>query len=111
MDSRSSRPLSIGRHTTLLPPQPGDYYPQDGKVDARDYVLWRNAPTSLDGTPTTIQAAYDHWRLNFGNVYPGSGAVVERRTGTGERRVAACLPGHRGGQTPPLSFRQTRGMI
>jgi hypothetical protein len=62
--------------SSTSPPKPGDYFPQDGRVDARDYVTWRNAEPSLDGTPTSIQAAYDHWRLNFGNVYPGSGAVV-----------------------------------
>ena len=59
-------------HNTAAP-QPGDYFSQDGKVDARDYVTWRKAQTSLDGTPTTIQAAYDHWRKNFDNVYAGSG--------------------------------------
>jgi hypothetical protein len=67
--------------SNAAPPKPGDYFPQDGIVDARDYLLWRKAKASLgvggvagfDGTETTIQAAYDHWQKNFGNVYPGSG--------------------------------------
>jgi hypothetical protein len=59
-------------HNTASP-QPGDYFPQDGRVDARDYVAWRNSDLFMDGTETTIQAAYDLWRKNFGNVYAGSG--------------------------------------
>jgi autotransporter-associated beta strand protein len=45
---------------------PGDYN-ADGKVDARDYVVWRKDPLSHGGTP----AGYNTWRANFG---AGSGA-------------------------------------
>jgi hypothetical protein len=45
---------------------PGDYN-GNGKVDAADYVLWRNSPNDFGGNP----AGYDTWRNNFGNP-PGS---------------------------------------
>jgi hypothetical protein len=52
----------------------GDYN-NNGKVDAADYVLWRNGgPLSNEvDTPGTVNAAdYAEWRARFGN--PGSGA-------------------------------------
>ena len=52
----------------------GDYN-NNGKVDAADYVLWRNGgPLSNEvDTPGTVNAAdYTEWRARFGN--PGSGA-------------------------------------
>jgi hypothetical protein len=45
---------------------PGDYN-GDGKVDAADYVLWRDNPGSFGGDP----AGYNTWRANFGT---GGGA-------------------------------------
>jgi hypothetical protein len=39
----------------------GDYN-HDGKVDAADYVLWRNDPAGNGGNP----AGYNTWRANFG---------------------------------------------
>ncbi len=50
-------------------PQPldGDYN-GNGKVDAPDYVVWRNGDS-----PDSSQAGYDLWRANFGNS-AGSGA-------------------------------------
>jgi hypothetical protein len=57
---------------------PGDYN-QDGKVDAGDYVVWRNylgTTTMLpnDTTPGSVTAAdYDVWRGNFGRT-PGGGS-------------------------------------
>ena len=46
----------------------GDYN-GNGKVDAADYVLWRDNPDGFGGSP----AGYDAWRAHFGNP-PGSGA-------------------------------------
>ena len=45
----------------------GDYN-SNGKVDAADYVLWRDNPAGFGGA-----AGYNAWRANFGNP-PGSGA-------------------------------------
>lgn len=39
----------------------GDYN-HDGKVDAADYVVWRNDPANNGGNP----AGYNTWRANFG---------------------------------------------
>jgi hypothetical protein len=51
---------------------PGDYN-QDGKVDAADYVAWRNDPAAFGGDP----AGYETWRANFGNMSAGgAGASV-----------------------------------
>lgn len=49
----------------------GDYN-GNGVVDAADYVLWRNDPTSFGGDP----AGYNTWRSHFGNTSGGSGAGV-----------------------------------
>ena len=46
----------------------GDYN-NNGKVDAADYVMWRNNPSAFGGTP----AGYNTWRANFGKP-PGSGS-------------------------------------
>lgn len=56
---------------------PGDY-DGNGKVDAADYVLWRNGgplQNEVD-TPGTINAAdYTAWRARFGNT-SGSGSLA-----------------------------------
>jgi hypothetical protein len=55
------------------PAVPGDYN-GNGKVDAADYVVWRNGGPLLNevDTPGTINAQdYTEWRSRFGN--PGSG--------------------------------------
>jgi hypothetical protein len=65
----------------------GDFN-DDGVVDARDYVLWRNGgPLLNDQTPGVQPADYQVWLANFGNAYPGSGAgfaanVPEPMSGT-----------------------------
>jgi hypothetical protein len=46
----------------------GDYN-GNGKVDAADYVLWRNNPTDFGGS-----GGYTTWRANFGNP-PGAGSA------------------------------------
>jgi hypothetical protein len=50
--------------------QPGDHN-KDGKVDAADYVVWRNDPASFGGA-----GGYDSWRQNFGNTSGSGNAVV-----------------------------------
>jgi hypothetical protein len=50
---------------------PGDYN-QDGKVDAADYVVWRNDPAAFGGDP----AGYTTWRANFGATASGSAAAI-----------------------------------
>jgi hypothetical protein len=55
---------------------PGDYN-NNGKVDAADYVLWRDGgPLANEvDTPGTVNGAdYTEWRARFGN--PGSGAAA-----------------------------------
>lgn len=52
---------------TIAASLPGDYN-SNGKVDAADYVLWRDNPSAFGGA-----AGYNTWRANFGNP-PGSGA-------------------------------------
>jgi hypothetical protein len=47
----------------------GDYN-NNGKVDAADYVVWRNDPAAHGGA-----GGYDVWRMNFGNP-PGAGSAV-----------------------------------
>jgi hypothetical protein len=54
---------------------PGDYN-DDDKVDAADYVLWRNGgPLQNDATAGVQPADYDVWKANFGKT-PGSGSSV-----------------------------------
>src|SRR5262249_49932307 len=44
---------------------PGDY-DNNGKVDASDYVLWRNGgPLQNDPTPGVQDADYDFWKAHF----------------------------------------------
>jgi hypothetical protein len=53
---------------------PGDYN-KNGKVDAADYVLWRNGgplANEVDNQGTVNDADYTGWRARFGN--PGGGA-------------------------------------
>lgn len=51
---------------------PGDYN-GDNKVDASDYVAWRDNPAAHGGTP----GGYDTWRANFGtNAGSGSGNLL-----------------------------------
>ncbi len=66
----------------------GDYN-HNGRVDAADYVLWRNTkgtsvPASTgadgDGDGTIGQGDYTVWRFHFGNVTAGSGAGEARGT-------------------------------
>jgi hypothetical protein len=59
---------------TLSASLPGDYN-GDGKVDAADYVIWRNDPAGHGGNP----AGYNAWRTNFGasaGSGVGAGAAV-----------------------------------
>ena len=69
----------------------GDYN-NNGKVDAADYVLWRNGgPLSNEvDTPGTVNAAdYTEWRARFGN--PGSGAGLGGAACRNRRRPCCCL--------------------
>jgi hypothetical protein len=47
--------------TPFVDPLPGDYN-NNGKVDAADYVVWRNGDSPFDG-----QSGYDAWAAHFGN--------------------------------------------
>jgi hypothetical protein len=64
-------------------PEEGDYN-RNGKVDAADYVLWRQDRTPLDNeasgvTPLdTTPEDYDAWRERFGNPNPGGGGELGR---------------------------------
>lgn len=49
----------------------GDYN-QDGKVDAADYVAWRNDPAAFGGNP----AGYEAWRAHFGDTAAGGNSVA-----------------------------------
>jgi hypothetical protein len=49
---------------------PGDYN-ADGKVDAADYVMWRNDPSAFGDDP----AGYSTWRAHFGET-AGSGSSL-----------------------------------
>lgn len=53
--------LKLFDNAFSVPSQPGDYN-GDGKVDAADYVLWRNSPGDFGGDPN----GYNTWRANFG---------------------------------------------
>ncbi len=69
----------IGWELTTPPGVPGDYN-NNGKVDAADYVLWRNGgPLANEvNAPGTVNAAdYTAWRARFGNTSgSGGGAIV-----------------------------------
>jgi hypothetical protein len=59
---------------------PGDYN-NDHVVDARDYVVWRNALDTAtvlpnDSTPGVTIDDYDVWRQHFGMSSSGSGALL-----------------------------------
>jgi hypothetical protein len=56
--------------TPFVDALPGDYN-GNGKVDAADYVMWREGLNSDPG-----QAGYDLWRTNFGNGGAGAGSVA-----------------------------------
>jgi hypothetical protein len=64
----------------------GDYN-SDGKVDAADYVLWRNnvgqpngtLPNDTTGADPIGSAQYQLWTANFGKP-PGSGAALDATT-------------------------------
>ncbi len=57
--------------TALAAGLAGDYN-GDGKVDMRDYVLWRNGGPLQNGGSTGPDG-YTTWRSNFGATSPGSG--------------------------------------
>ena len=64
---------TIGQVNLLLTSSsgmPGDHN-HDGKVNAADYVLWRNDPATYGGA-----GGYTAWRQNFGNP-PGSGSGLD----------------------------------
>jgi hypothetical protein len=74
-----TRKLSQAEIQTLVnnaaPGVPGDHN-GDGKVDAADYVAWRDNPGANGGIP----AGYNTWRANFGassGAGAGIGAVPE----------------------------------
>jgi autotransporter-associated beta strand protein len=50
---------------------PGDYN-GDGKVDAADYVVWRDNPNAFGGDP----GGYNTWRANFGAGAPATGSSL-----------------------------------
>jgi hypothetical protein len=57
---------------------PGDY-DNDGKVDAADYVLWRDGgPLQNDPTEGVQDEDYDVWKANFGN--PGASSSLATET-------------------------------
>ncbi len=56
---------------TLMPGGLAGDWNNDGKVDAADYVTWRNDPANNGGDPD----GYNIWRQNFGNS-SGSGAAL-----------------------------------
>src|SRR5690606_19219939 len=47
-------------------------YNHDGIVDAADYVMWRDSPTSYGGDPD----GYINWHANFGQM-SGIGAAID----------------------------------
>ena len=79
--------------TNAAPGTPGDYN-NDGKVDAADYVIWREN----NGTTNTLpndpnggiigQNQYDTWKANFGKV-TGSGSGLGGSAAVPEPTAAA----------------------
>lgn len=67
---------NVSLDVTPISGLPGDFN-NNGRVDAADYVTWRNGvtfPNQLPDDPGNVTAQdYDDWRARFGNV-PGSGA-------------------------------------
>ena len=81
------RVLSSDVYEGRAPGTPGDYN-NDGKVDAGDYVIWRNAgPTDTlpnDSTPGVVDGSdYNVWRANFGKP-PGAGSGLGGSTNVPE---------------------------
>lgn len=60
----------IGMLVNFAPPAVAGDYNSDGKVDASDYVVWRNGDS-----PDDTQAGYDLWKANYG-IPAGSGAAA-----------------------------------
>lgn len=79
--------IDIGAFESQPPPGPalpGDYN-NDGRVNAADFVLWRNtkgmtvtpfAGADGNGNGTVDQADYEVWRMHFGQKLPGIGSVL-----------------------------------
>jgi hypothetical protein len=63
----------------------GDY-DASGRVDAADYVTWRNDPAAHGGTP----AGYNTWRTNFGRT-GGSGSGLGAGTAAPEPATIGML--------------------
>jgi hypothetical protein len=67
--------------TGVAPGIPGDYN-SDGKVDARDYVVWRKYAGTTHGLPndptggTIGPTQYTTWRSHFGTGGPGAGSSL-----------------------------------
>jgi hypothetical protein len=64
----------------------GDYN-NDGKVDAADYVTWRNGNPLQNETVTpgsTTPADYTPWRINYGATSAGSGSSLGSGTAVPE---------------------------
>jgi formylglycine-generating enzyme len=74
--------VAYGMRITLVS-GPGDFN-GDGKVDAADYVVWRE----YDGNDTT---SYATWRANFGN--PAGGAAVVTAVPEPSAMFSAVLAG------------------
>ena len=79
----------------VLPTQPvaGDYN-GNGKVDAADYVLWRNGgPLANEvDTPGTVNADdYTEWRARFGNLRAAAAARALRRYRNRLQWLCSCL--------------------
>lgn len=56
-------------------PVAGDY-DGNGRVDAADYVMWRNGgPLQNDSTPSVQPADYDVWRAHFGQTAASGSSV------------------------------------
>jgi hypothetical protein len=90
--------LNILRIVATTPALTGDYN-SNGKVDAADYVVWRealNTTTVLPNDPTggTITTTqYNTWRANFGNGGAGSAAAVPEPSASLLVLIAAGIGG------------------
>jgi hypothetical protein len=85
-----TRKLTEAEIQTLVnnaaPGVPGDHN-GDGKVDAADYVAWRDNPAVHGGIP----AGYDTWRANFGAGAAGLGASAAVPEPATIAMLLACL--------------------
>jgi hypothetical protein len=93
-----SNALSIGRENQVYYPVAGDYN-ENTRVDAPDYILWRNTLGSsddlrADGNANNVidQGDYDYWRSHFGNVVRGGELGV---TGGSTLNTNGALVGER----------------